>query len=182
MKTRIVAGILGALFSFGQAQAFVIGDQVLVSWLYPDQGTSYWDSSVITVSDAVELPNIADLGVLDVNISDESPELAFDFTNTTSFFDTSFNGFFIQDFSSSIADFLDVTIADTNLEGFDASRIFFSSEAIYINFSGIAFNNQSYIDFDIDFESVSVPEPGTLLLFGIGIAGIAGVRARKKLS
>ena len=181
MKTKILAAVV-LLASFGQAQAFVIGDELLVSWMYPDQATTYWDSGVVTVSDAVELADIAGAGAIDLDISDNSPELAFDFTSSDSFSTTAFNGFLIQDSSGSVADFLSVSIAGTNLAGFDVERIFFSADAIYLNFAGISINNESYINFDIASASTSVPEPGTMLLFGLGLVGLVSVKSKKKFS
>ena len=184
MKTKILAAVV-LLASFGQGHAFVIGDEVLVGWLYPDQDTTFWESTALTVSDAVELPDIAGQGVLDLNISDSSPELAFDFINesTNTFTATAFNGFFISDVSNSIADFIGVNIDGTNLAGFDADRIFFNADTIYLNFTGIEFSSNAYIDFDIEFASTtSVPEPGTMLLFGLGLVGLVSVKSKKKFS
>jgi len=64
-----------------------------------------------------------------------------------------------------------VTInAATNLAGFDASRVTFDTDNVYLNIQGLNVNSDSVVKVDI---SGAVPEPAawTLMIAGFGLVG-----------
>ena len=53
---------------------------------------------------------------------------------------------------------------------------------VYMGFTGATggLSNRQYVDNVTITGTPAIPEPSTMLLFGIGIAGLIGVRFRKK--
>ena len=92
---------------------------------------------------------------------------------------TSFNGVHLFDGNNSIASFTAATIGSLNNFGFDASRISFDADNVYLNFQGLGFDNSSNLTINI---TGGVPEPTTwaLMIGGFGMVG-AAMRRRKGL-
>ena len=181
MKTKLLA-VAVLLASFGQAQAIVLDDQLYISYEMVLDGSTYvQDWSNVTVTDAVELEGFG--GVVDIDVSNASPDLRFDFSDIlffSMFSSVEFNGFTIVDTTGTVEDFGAVTIESSNLAGFDATRIFSTNDMIYLNFAGLAFTSDTFINFDI--APTSAPEPGTMLLFGLGLVGLVSVKGKKKFN
>lgn len=75
------------------------------------------------------------------------------------------------------ASFTDVNIdPSSNYVGFDATRLTFDSNHIYLNLQGLDANGFLRVNFDGN----NVPEPDSLLLFGAALAAL--VVTRQKLS
>ena len=78
------------------------------------------------------------------------------------------------------------TVASFNLDGNIATFETFSLDASFVNLTKVEWLHQGGIQgiFNIDNivvnSSQPVPEPATMLLFGTGIAGLAGSRLRRK--
>jgi hypothetical protein len=87
---------------------------------------------------------------------------------------TSFNGFVLSDVFGTVDAFTGVAInAATNYLGFDASRISFDANNIYVNLQGLTANGT--ITLDINGAAGGVPEPAAwaMMLAGFGLVGVA---------
>lgn len=94
---------------------------------------------------------------------------------------TSFNGFVLSDVSSTVDAFTGVTInAATNYLGFDASRVSFDADNIYVNLQGLTANGT--ITLDINGAAGGIPEPAAwaMMLAGFGLVG-AAMRRRETM-
>ena len=113
-----------------------------------------------------------------LNLSDTN--ILADFIASTSYTGASFNGFRISDVNSTIGDFTGVTINGlTNMVGFDASRVTFDANNIWVNWQGLAFHSDTFVALDIN-GSNQVSEPAGIALLALGLlaASAAGRRSR----
>jgi hypothetical protein len=94
---------------------------------------------------------------------------------------TIFNGGHLLDVNNTIDDFTSVTINQaTNMVGFDASRISFDKNNIWVNLAGLPFDTDTKLVFDLK-GGAPVPEPATLFLFGAGLMIAGCMRKRTAL-
>ena len=68
-------------------------------------------------------------------------------------------------------------IADASLHTYDFTSV---SNVAAIEFNNLG-NNWSFGISEIRYETAPVPEPATMLLFGTGLAGLVGIRRKKKI-
>jgi hypothetical protein len=68
----------------------------------------------------------------------------------------------------------------TNWTGFDASRIFFTSDLIDVNLPGLVGLQGQHISLDPSVTNGVIPEPPAYLLFGIAVLGMLGTASRRR--
>ena len=91
-----------------------------------------------------------------------------------------FSGFQIFDVNGTIPAFSSVVInGATNMAGFDASRITFDADNIWVNWQGLDFNTGTIVSLDVNGVS-ETPEPTTMLPVGMAAVGILVSRRRRR--
>jgi hypothetical protein len=163
-----------------QAAPLLLGQTVQYQYLFPCITCNYANaaSGNYLVGAGVEVPNIVDTrGTLDIS----DANLYFDFTSASSFTVAEFNGFRIRDIFGFIPSFTGVSInGATNMVGFDATRITFDADNIWVNWTGLAFNANTVVSLDLrGGGGQTVPDPGSsLLLLGFGLLGLRALKTR----
>lgn len=123
---------------------------------------------------------ISDSGVTG-NFSDTNLRADFH-TGFTYFAGYSFVGWHFFDVFGDIGSFTGVSVnSDTNMIGFDASRITFDADNIWVNLRGLSVTRTTVVSMDVSSAPISVPEPGTytMILAALGLLGMM-TRRRKQ--
>lgn len=181
MKKILLAAAAAATVS-GTAHASLIGDSVLMEWVYPDAASVIF-SKTVTVGAGAEVtcnndPSFCsfggygndavffDLSAADINMS---------FTNgSTGFVATDYNGFRFSDLDMG-GPITGVTLT-TNINGLDMSRVTFGPDWVSVNLASLA-TSESFWNISLQ----TVPAPTSLALLGVGLLAL-GMRRRTRLA
>lgn len=197
--------LLGTLLLLGHAHASLIGEMPVVSyaasygpgWVYVNGETIFLTEETIikmdfpepTVvgpvvegpSDIMSIPGGKNTGVT-IDFDATGFTLAHDMVNV--FFSSipSFNGIIIDGFSGTVANSITSANGTANLFDIDGNpvpfsndRVYYSDDAVFVNFSGLMFFDG---DVEVDLIFSPVPLPSALWLFGAGIISLIGFARR----
>lgn len=159
------------------AQAGLLGETVSFDYHYPSLGTVLFPSGSAVVGAGVEFNNIGGFGVgvsPSADIGDTSFTVSYPFGWNVSGGIT-FDGWVL---TASTADIVGASISSNTL-GF-TPVVTFDSTHVYVNQIGASFFSAgSSLTIDMEFAPVSVAEPATLAVLGLGLIGLGVSRRRR---
>jgi hypothetical protein len=176
MRRNVFYALL-LLVALAGAQAFadLNGANVTVNYLYPDINTVYQDLGTGTVTGSGFTVN--SFGQHNLTTYPTDITLTNVLGSNVDFTPATFNGYqvFVNSGGSPITG---VTIAFNDVVGFDASRISFDATDVWVNMQSLETTPGLDWQLDLQFGSTT-PEPGTLIMLGTGILGLAGTLRRR---
>ncbi|AUZ83776.1 hypothetical protein [Methylophaga nitratireducenticrescens] len=177
MKKLLLLPLL-LLMSFNAHSAFLTGQTLTYQYYFPTMSSPYSnaDNGDVIVGAGIEVNNVAD-NMATLDISDTN--LLIDFSSSSYWNSSGFNGFKLTDTFGLIADFTSVSInPSTNMSGFDLSLITVLADEIWVNWQGLSFNTDTIVSLDIN--PSAVPIPAAVFLFAPALFGFIGLRYRAK--
>lgn len=188
MKIRLTSSFLATVAALvatagAQAAPTLIGDEVTVRFLSPDQQTVFRSENVtvgpgpeVTCPGQRPLCNLAlppgtsfDIGALSISAS----------LGNAFFFNASFNGFEFAGLDFGGGDLIGFTLT-TDIPGFTASDISFDARTLRMNLAGsLASADGRAFDIQLQVGPNAVPLPGTLALAALGLSLLATSRRRR---
>ncbi len=161
----------------GFAQASLIDDLVDIEHHFPRFGTvdAASGGQDILVTSGIEVEGMH-FGVYDVDVDEDS--VVVDFLKLNQFAVRDYNGLVLSDLDFEDGYILLGADVDTNMAGWDASRLMFGDDFAGFNRQGLSVDGNTNFTAFFDFGPNPIPIPPTLLLFVSGIAGFTLIRRK----
>lgn len=181
----VTVALLGLLMTVGVANAGLFGHSVGVETQFPDLGVVCCGSGEVIAGPGVEFP-VGSFPAYNDNAFVDLGDTTIEYGQiaATGYTPANFNGFRFFDALGEIDAIVDVSIDPaTNLPGFDASRLFFDEDNVFINLQGLSAAGAHHVVLDLTFApSQGVPAPGSLALLGVGLGLLGWARRRRSAS
>lgn len=187
-----VTGLLvavGMALSMTAAQASFIGDQFSQYYYYPDTSSPYGGYSAshptFTAPFNGELGVVEGVTSIDAYMNSNTLIVSFNTSlHNPTWSNAAFNGLVLTLQGPSTLNIAGIVILPgTNMAGFDASRVSFSSTTISLNFAGLSYECDTKVKIGFTFQPPTrAPEPATIALVGGGLSalGRGAMRRRRK--
>jgi len=189
MRGLLTALVLASAMALSvtAAQADFAGDQFSQNYYTPDTSSPYGGYSAtnptFTAPFSGQLGVVENVTTLNGSMSADTLIVSFDTTlSNPTWNNNAFNGLIFTLQGPSTLNIAGVIILPgTNMSGFDASRVSFSSTAINLNFAGLSYDCDTQVKIKFTFQPTTrTPEPATIALFGAGLIGLGrGARRRR---
>jgi hypothetical protein len=158
----------------------LIGRELEVAYYTPDTATVYGAAVFTPVSFVVGLGEETDGNVegvthLLVDFDEDSLRIQLQtILSNPTWGNTAFNGVI---FTSALPLDIETATVDgsTTMSGFDDSRVSFTDDEILVNWAGLSYADGTTVNINFTF-GAPVPEPGSGLLVGCGLLGLAYFR------
>lgn len=175
MKRLATLAAALALSAFAQsANAGLLNDEVKATYHFPSLEANYANlGQGVVDADGLTFDGI---GLFDLTVSDR--RITIDYKITSYWTPTSYNGFALTDLSKALPALK--LGAGTNMDGFGTDNFWVYDNILFVNWQGLSFNTDTLVVLDLVEAPAQVPEPLSLGLLGLGLAGIAASRRLRK--